>query len=122
MSSSSMSFKPRYINALFTNEAIAYPPPRTPLLQPATLRARTEQGGPETNHCRSRGHTLLEIGRHAHRELEEPELARQFGDELERRPGNVRVAGGRHRHQPDDAASELLQTGHHAGDVTRRAA
>ena len=72
-----MSLRPRYISALCTNEAISSPPPRTLLLQPAASRARTEQGGPEAYHRRAGGDGLLEVVRHAHRELAETELAAQ---------------------------------------------
>src|ERR1039458_1708843 len=117
-----MSFRPRYISALCTNEAIASPPPRTLLLQPARLRARTEQASPEADHRRAGRDGLLEIARHAHRELGETQLVAQPSDPIERRPCQARLARRCDRHQPVDAAPDLLQACDHAGHLFRRAA
>src|SRR5271165_4390550 len=95
-----MSLRPRYMSALCTKEPISSPPPRTLLLQPAALRARTEQGGAETHHRRAGGDSLLEVVGHAHRELPEAQFPRQPGDDIEGSSRLARVPRRRHRHEP----------------------
>src|SRR5271165_2498457 len=116
-----MSFKPRYISAFCTNEAIPAPPPRILLLQPAALWARTEQSGPEANHRRPGAHGLLQISRHAHGELFEPELVAKTSDELESGPGHGLVPDGGHRHEPVDATAEIPQARHDVVHLRRGA-
>jgi hypothetical protein len=78
-------------------------------LQPATLRARTEQGSPETDHRRTSSDGLFEITRHTHRKLFKTELVAEIRDLVEGGPSQSRISGRCNCHQAFDTTPYVLE-------------